>query len=57
MSQKSKWEYLKAIHTRYRKVSKELRALILNEFCQVCGYHRKYAIRLLGGPAPQKPKT
>ena len=55
MSRKSKWEYLKAIYTRYRKVSKELRALILNEFCQVCGYHRKYAIRLLNGPAPQKP--
>ena len=55
MSQKSKWEYLKAIYTRYRKVSKKLRALILNEFCQVCGYHRKYAIRLLNGPAPQKP--
>jgi transposase InsO family protein len=57
MSQKSKWEYLKAIYTRYRKVSKELRALILNEFCQVCGYHRKYAIRLLNGPAPQKPAS
>lgn len=55
MSQKSKWEYLKAIYTRYRKASKELRSLILNEFCQVCGYHRKYAIRLLNGPAPQKP--
>ena len=57
MSQKSKWEYLKAIYTRYRKASKELRALILNEFCQVCGYHRKYAIRLLNGPAPQKPAS
>lgn len=55
MSQKSKWEYLKAIYSRYRKASKKLRALILNEFCQVCGYHRKYAIRLLNGPAPQKP--
>ena len=55
MSQKSKWEYLKAIYTRYRKASKHLRALILNEFCQVCGYHRKYAIRLLNGPAPQPP--
>ena len=55
MSQKSKWEYLKAIYTRYRKASKKLRALILNEFCQVCGYNRKYAIRLLNGPAPQKP--
>jgi transposase InsO family protein len=57
MSQKSKWEYLKAIYTRYRKVSKALRARILDEFCQVCGYNRKYAIRLLNGPAPQKPKT
>ena len=38
MSQKSKWEYLKAIYSRYRKASKEQRALILDEFCQVCGY-------------------
>jgi transposase InsO family protein len=57
MSQNSKWEYLKAIYTRYRKASKELRTLILNEFCHVCGYHRKYAIRLLNGPAPQKPTS
>ena len=57
MSGKSKWDYLKAIYYRYKKVSKPLRARILDEFCQVCGYHRKYAIRLLSGPAPQKPKT
>lgn len=57
MSQKSKWEYLKAIYARYRKASKELRTQILNEFCQVCGYNRKYAIRLLNGPAPQKPTS
>jgi hypothetical protein len=55
MGQNSKWEYFKAIYTRYRKASKELRSLILNEFCQVCGYNRKYAIRLLNAPAPQKP--
>ena len=57
MSGKSKWDYLKAIYSRYKKVSKPLRARILDEFCQVCGYHRKYAIRLLNGPAPQKPKA
>ena len=57
MSGKSKWDYLKAIYFRYKKVSKPLRARILDEFCQVCGYNRKYAIRLLGGPAPQKPKA
>jgi transposase InsO family protein len=40
-----------------QEVSKRLRARILDEFCQVCDYNRKYAIRLLNGPAPQKPKT
>lgn len=57
MSGKSRWDYLKAIYFRYKKVSKPLRARILDEFCQVCGYNRKYAIRLLNGPAPQKIKT
>jgi len=57
MSQKSKWDYLKAIYFRYQKASKPLRSRILDEFCQVCGYNRKYAIRLLSGPAPQKTKT
>ena len=57
MSGKSKWDYLKAIYPRYRKASKPLRARILDEFCQVCGYNRKYAIRLLSGPAPQKNNT
>ena len=56
MSGKSKWEYFKAIYSRYRKASKAIRQQILNEFCQVCGYHRKYAIRLLNGPPPEKPK-
>jgi hypothetical protein len=58
MSRKSKWDYLKAIYSRYHKVSKPLRARILDEFCKVCGYNRKYAIRVLNGPAPEpfKPK-
>jgi len=57
MSGKTRWDYLKAIYVRYHKVSKRLRAQILDEFCQVCDYNRKYAIRLLNGPAPQRPKT
>lgn len=57
MSGKSRWDYLKAIYSRYKKVSKPLRARILDEFCQVCGYNRKYAIRLLNGPAPQKSEA
>jgi len=35
MSEKSKWDYLKAIYFRYKKVSKPLRSRILDEFCQV----------------------
>jgi hypothetical protein len=57
MGAKSRWDYLKAIYSRYKKVAKPLRARILDEFCQVCGYDRKYAIRLLNGPAPQKPEV
>jgi hypothetical protein len=56
MSKRSKWEYLKAIYQRYHKASKISRQQILDEFCQVCGCHRKYAIRLLNSPLPEKTK-
>lgn len=49
MSSKTKREYLAIIVLRYRRATKKHKQLILNEFCQVCGYHRKYAIRLLNG--------
>jgi len=45
-------EYLKAIYDRYHKAAKTARSRILDEFCKVCGYNRKYAIRLLGAPPP-----
>lgn len=47
MSNRSKQEYLEAICNRYRHSSKKGKRWILDEFCQVCGYNRKYAIRLL----------
>lgn len=48
MSPRSKKEYLEVIFPRYKKAkSKEQKSKILNEFCEVCGYHRKHAIRLL----------
>jgi hypothetical protein len=28
--------------------------MILNEYCRNTGYHRKYAIRLLNGPPPER---
>jgi len=39
--------YLEAVRDRYREAGKESKTIILSEFCQVCGYNRKYAIRLL----------
>lgn len=48
-------EYLAKIYDRYRRGSAEKKGTILNEFCEVCGYHRKYAIRLLNGPRPKLP--
>lgn len=47
MSTTSKYEYLAAIRDRYKKASQSEKKIILDEFCTVCGYNRKYAIRLL----------
>jgi hypothetical protein len=44
---RSKRDYLKAISSRYRRASKNAKTIILDEFCENCGYNRKYAIRLL----------
>lgn len=48
MVKSAKRAYLDAIRRRYRKVCKKDKKPILDEFCANCGYHRKYAIRLLG---------
>ena len=47
MGGESRREYLAAIRQRYREASREEKSIILGEFCAVCGYHRKHAIRLL----------
>lgn len=47
MSRTGRREYLLAIWGRYRRVGRLYRGKILDEFCRVCGYARKYAIRLL----------
>lgn len=47
MSRKSKHEYLLSIRDRYQRVGRRFKSKILDEFCAVCGYGRKYAIQLL----------
>jgi hypothetical protein len=58
MSIEAKREYLTSIRKRYRNSRRAEKSLILNEFCAVCRYSRKYAIRVLNGrtePRSQKP--
>ncbi len=59
MGKNERQAYLKAIRLRYRRAGKKAKIAILDEFCAVCGYHRKYAIRILnlrGKPRkPQRP--
>lgn len=47
MGKHEKKTYLKQIKPRYKKATKLEKQRILDEFCAVCGYNRKYAIRVL----------
>lgn len=47
MSKRSKNEYLEEIRFRYQRAKREEKQQILDEFCKVCSYNRKYAIRVL----------
>ena len=48
MGRRSKNEYFRAIWDRYQRAGRRYKSKILDEFCAVCGYSRKYAIGLLG---------
>ena len=56
MGKSERQAYLKAIRSRYRQAGKKTKATILDEFCAVCGYHRKYAIRLLNQSSKARPR-
>jgi hypothetical protein len=50
MARQSKREYWRSIHKRYRQATRSEKTAMLEEFCKVCGYNRKYAIWLLSRP-------
>jgi hypothetical protein len=60
MSPGARMEYLETIYLRYKRAHRKEKTVILNEFCNNCGYHRKHAIRLLNNfkrftkPKPKK---
>lgn len=41
--------YLEEIRFRYKNSTKKQKKFILNEFCEVCSYTRKHAIKILNG--------
>ena len=47
MTKVSKMEYYEQIKKRYENSDKNEKGIILDEFCKVCSYNRKYAIRKL----------
>ncbi|MFH1236043.1 MAG: integrase [Parcubacteria group bacterium] len=47
MGPHEKHQYLEAIRSRYYQAGKREKKTILDEFCFVCEYNRKYAIRVL----------
>ena len=54
MSHASRWEYFLAVYARYRRADRKGKHAVLDEFCANTGYHRKYALRLLNGPPPER---
>ena len=49
MSARSRKEVLEQARQRYAKRGREGRSRLLDEVCELCGYERKYAIKVLSG--------
>ena len=47
-------EYLARMRERYETADRAAKSRLLNEVCEVTGYHRKAAIRLLRRPAVRR---
>jgi hypothetical protein len=56
MTRQEKQAYFEAIYKRYRKANRSSKSKILDEFCTICHYDRKYAIRKLNHPISKRKK-
>jgi len=54
MVSQSKKEYIEVMRRRYAGAGRPYKKKLLDEVCEVCGYHRKYAIELLNGKPSKK---
>jgi len=56
MSIMSKREYLTQLKKKYYKATKKTKGQLLDDFCEITGYHRKVALRLVNNRLPGKWK-
>ena len=49
MSYETRTEYIMVQQRRYKRAGKPYKTRLLDEVCEVCGYERKHAIKLLNG--------
>ena len=57
ISKKAREELVHAVAERYQTSSKEDKTRILDEFVRLTGYHRKHAVRVLGGRVPAEKRS
>ena len=57
MGNEAKWQYFRVMYERYHQAERKARGALLDELCLTTGYNRKYAIRLLNGPPPEKERV
>jgi hypothetical protein len=55
MGRHQKKTHLEITRQRYKKADRNKKSLILEEFCETYGYHRKYAIRVLNKKLSRRP--
>ena len=49
MTGRSKKEYIEELRWRYKGAGRKYKKLLLDQCCEICGFHRKHAIRALNG--------
>ena len=49
MSYETRQEYIMVQKHRYKRAGRPFKSRLIDEVCEVCGYDRKYAIKLLNG--------